>query len=136
MMDVDNFKDVNDTYGHAAGDEVLKTLVAHSIDILRGTDLFGRVGGEEFAVILPETDAETALWVGERMREELARVRVDAGDAQISFTVSIGLAVLESRKETLETIISRADAALYRSQGSRPQPTGHGLKSGGCCIRG
>ena len=116
MLDVDHFKKVNDNYGHHLGDEVLKALVSRCKKILRITDLFGRLGGEEFAVILPETDSETALEVGERLRAELSLVRVESDQGSIQFTVSIGLSMREDEADTLTAIMGRADSALYKAK--------------------
>ena len=116
MMDVDHFKSINDTYGHQAGDEVLKALVYHSSNLIRETDIFGRLGGEEFAVILPETDAPTAAGVGERLRSRLADIRVGSEKGGIRFTVSLGLGVMTSGSDSLQRIIGRADAALYKAK--------------------
>ncbi|MCG8617959.1 MAG: diguanylate cyclase [Desulfobacterales bacterium] len=116
MIDVDRFKSINDTYGHQAGDEVLKALVYQSRQIIRETDIFGRLGGEEFAVILPETDADTAAEVGERLRSALADIRVGSEKGGIRFTVSLGLGEMTSYTDSLQTIIGRADAALYKAK--------------------
>ena len=121
MMDVDHFKTVNDTYGHSAGDLVLKSLVRVCAGILRETDIFGRLGGEEFGVILPDTDAGAAAAIGERLRQALAGTSVTSGKDTISVTMSIGLAVFspssdDRKPDTLERIIIRSDAALYRAK--------------------
>ena len=116
MIDVDHFKKINDTFGHNAGDKVLKILVSQSINILRDTDLFGRVGGEEFAVILPETDVETAMEIGNRLQKELSEINVKYNESIIKFTVSNGLTMLNKDTETLEKIMDRADSALYRAK--------------------
>lgn len=116
MLDIDHFKSINDTFGHYTGDLVLKELVSESKKVLRATDLFGRLGGEEFAVILPETDAETAVKAGERLRNELSNVRVESDQGPVSFTVSIGLAMREGDTDTLVNIMGRADAALYKAK--------------------
>ena len=116
MMDVDHFKIVNDNYGHQAGDEVLKALASRSKEVLRATDLFGRLGGEEFGVLLPETDAENALEVADRLRRELAEMPVVTNCASIQVTVSIGVTLLERKDETLVNIMSRADSALYKAK--------------------
>ncbi len=116
MMDIDHFKAVNDTYGHQVGDEVLKELVSQSTKIIRATDIFGRLGGEEFAVILPETDDETAREMGERLRKELSKLSVKSDQGEIQVSVSIGLAMLEDDTDTLVAIIGRADSALYKAK--------------------
>ena len=93
MLDVDYFKAVNDTHGHQAGDMVLKDLVSRCIRNLRSTDLFGRMGGEEFAVILPETNADNAVEVSEGPRRTLSQVTVESDNGPVRFTVSIGLSM-------------------------------------------
>lgn len=116
MLDVDHFKSVNDTHGHKWGDQVLKTIVAKSVKTLRDTDLFGRIGGEEFAIILPETDTQAAIEVSERLRQTLSQIKISTDRGAIQITVSIGLAIIESRDDTLDTIMGRADAALYEAK--------------------
>jgi diguanylate cyclase (GGDEF)-like protein/PAS domain S-box-containing protein len=113
MLDIDHFKSVNDTYGHHAGDQVLKMLVARIAQMLRTTDLFGRMGGEEFAVMLLETDAETAMEIAERLRRELSEVLIELDQGSIQFTVSIGVAFLKNDDKSLAMVINRADEALY-----------------------
>lgn len=112
MIDVDHFKVINDTHGHAVGDKALKALVAQSLQTLRSTDVFGRLGGEEFAVVLPETDLATARNIAERLRRDLAEVSLEAKLGGIHFTISVGVAVLEDDDESLEKIMNRADSAL------------------------
>ena len=116
MMDIDHFKTINDTYGHGTGDEILKTLVLKSLEIIRRTDVFGRLGGEEFAVMLPETDGECAVQIGERLRKELSELRVKSEQGDVKFTVSIGMAMLDEDSDTLTQIMGRADAALYEAK--------------------
>jgi diguanylate cyclase (GGDEF)-like protein/PAS domain S-box-containing protein len=116
MIDVDHFKKVNDTHGHNCGDEVLKALVIESCRILRSSDLFGRMGGEEFAVILPETDLETAIEVADRLRLGLSKLRVEAETNAIDFTVSIGLTTLKEETDTIVAVMGRADKALYMAK--------------------
>jgi diguanylate cyclase (GGDEF)-like protein/PAS domain S-box-containing protein len=118
MLDVDHFKLVNDTYGHRSGDMVLKQLVTQIIHRLRRTDLFGRLGGEEFAIVLPETDAESAVAVGESLRKAIAGIAVASPKGLIRFTVSIGMSMFEEgdgedEADALEKLMERADAALY-----------------------
>jgi len=117
MLDADHFKSVNDTYGHEAGDRVLKSLANACIAELRDVDVLGRFGGEEFTVTLPDTKLETALEAAERLRAALAETRVELDDGQeISFTVSIGASELKDPAESLLDILNRADAALYRAK--------------------
>ena len=116
MIDVDHFKTINDTYGHNAGDVVLKALVSKSAKILRGTDILGRLGGEEFAVILPETDDQKAIEVAERLRKGLSELIVKSEEGPIQFTVSIGLAMVKDATDNLVSIMSRSDAAMYKAK--------------------
>ena len=118
MMDVDHFKDVNDNHGHHGGDKVLKALACRSKEVLRTTDLFGRLGGEEFGCILPEVSAEQAVAAAERLRGELAAMKVHTNRDIIQVTVSIGLTMLTAEDETLEDIMNRADSALYKAKES------------------
>lgn len=117
MLDADHFKKVNDTYGHEAGDRVLKALANACLDELRDVDVLGRFGGEEFTVTLPETPLETALEAAERLRARLASAAVELEDGQtISFTVSIGASCLNNTDEELSDLLNRADAALYTAK--------------------
>lgn len=117
MIDADRFKAVNDTYGHDAGDAVLKGLVQAIQDVLRETDSLGRLGGEEFAALLPETDAEGARVVAERVRSVVEETRVRHGGRDLAFTVSIGVASGGGdSKETLEGVLKHADDALYAAK--------------------
>ena len=119
MMDIDHFKQVNDKYGHAAGDEVLKVLASICRHTLRNVDLYGRFGGEEFLFLLPETPGDKAIIVAERLRKALEEtvVRTAAGD-EIRFTVSIGLATTDPSDNSLEDLIHVADANLYVAKNS------------------
>jgi len=117
MLDADHFKSINDTYGHEAGDRVLKSLANACVAELRDVDVLGRFGGEEFTVTLPDTKLETALEAAERLRAALAETRVELDDGQeISFTVSIGASEMKDPTESLLDILNRADAALYRAK--------------------
>lgn len=114
MIDADHFKKVNDTYGHAVGDLVLKDLTKTIANTLRDLDLLGRVGGEEFAVLLPSTNLTQAKEVAERLRLALAACKVATPDDGIlRFTVSIGLAMLTNQDQQLDKLLQKADQALY-----------------------
>jgi diguanylate cyclase (GGDEF)-like protein len=106
VIDVDHFKNVNDTFGHAAGDEVLKQVAAVAARGLRAVDVFGRFGGEEFLVILPDTDRAGALLVAERIRAAM--------ETETKVTVTIGVA--EHAKDDVSAVLARADQALYRGK--------------------
>lgn len=116
MLDIDYFKSINDNHGHQTGDEVLQALAATARETLRQTDIFGRLGGEEFAAVLPETDEDNARNVAERLRTELANLAVASKDELISFTVSVGVTILGEEDETLEEVLNRADESLYKAK--------------------
>jgi diguanylate cyclase (GGDEF)-like protein/PAS domain S-box-containing protein len=119
-LDVDYFKSVNDTYGHDAGDRVLTTLSRLCEDACRKVDVVGRLGGEEFAVAMPETGPEEARRAAERLRRVMAEAEVDVRGGKIGFTVSLGVASLSPEIESLEQLLKSADEALYRAkQGGR-----------------
>jgi len=113
MLDIDRFKTVNDTFGHDAGDDVLKILVKKSLDLLRGSDFFCRLGGEEFAAILTHTAPEKRVLAAERLREALKALTVNTANGSVRFTVSIGVASLIESGLSLEQIMKNADNALY-----------------------
>lgn len=116
MLDIDRFKAINDGFGHAAGDAVLRALAQHCRQSLRTHDAIGRVGGEEFAMLLPEMGMDAAAEVAERLRLGLAQLVVPAGNADLGFTVSIGVALLSPTGDDLAAALARADAALYRAK--------------------
>lgn len=115
MLDIDHFKKVNDTYGHQAGDEVLKALTRVCQNAIRANDTFGRYGGEEFAFCLAETTRERATEVAERIREKLAATPVETPDGTIEFTVSIGVTQVREG-DSLESALDRADERLYKAK--------------------
>ncbi len=118
MFDLDHFKKINDTHGHAVGDSVLKGLCAEANKILRSEDIFARLGGEEFAVILPEIDRKTAEAVAERLRQGLAAVEVAAPEGVIRCTISIGVIQCRLAQESLDVALKRVDDELYRAKRS------------------
>lgn len=115
MFDVDRFKLINDTHGHAVGDEVLRHLARTLVPTLRRDDLLGRQGGEEFLAVMPGTAAPAALQVAERMRMALADGVVQLDSGSLRYTASAGVAVSHPG-ETAVTLLARADAALYRAK--------------------
>ncbi len=115
IIDLDHFKKINDTFGHAAGDVVLRTAVEYMSNILRSNDLLGRYGGEEFLILLPETTHAGAQIIAERIRQAVASKSVDYENTSISITGSVGLASLQEG-ESIAQIVNRADAALYAAK--------------------
>jgi diguanylate cyclase (GGDEF)-like protein len=118
MIDVDNFKPINDSFGHPVGDEVLQVLASNCREALREADIFARFGGEEFIVALPETDERAAREVAERLRLAAMAQPVDAGDVFIHVTISSGIAQYRPTDITIEELIKRADQALYAAKNS------------------
>ena len=120
MIDVDHFKSVNDTYGHAAGDQVLRGVAERCRNQLRVIDIIGRYGGEEFAVALPETDIHAAGQIAERLRIAVERAPFVTDYGSISLTISVGAAVYHPDDHvTLDAVIDRADRALYIAKHSQ-----------------
>ena len=118
VMDLDKFKNVNDTYGHPVGDEVLK-YVAKMVEIsIRETDVPARIGGEEFAIILPETNFQDVNAVAEKLRNAVAErgVHPDGFSGMIKVTISAGAACSQGHLVTPEAMMAAADAALYQSK--------------------
>ena len=115
-LDLDFFKSINDTFGHAAGDAVLVDLVRRWAEVLRGHDILGRMGGEEFAVLLPDTDLEGAFAVAERLREETAGYGVAFAEYSIRVTLSAGICEIPGGCVDLEGCLKKADDALYRAK--------------------
>jgi diguanylate cyclase (GGDEF)-like protein len=116
MLDIDHFKQINDRYGHQAGDAALQHFVAQLRAGVREIDLLGRLGGEEFAIVLPGIPAEAALQVAERLRARVAGTPLAYLGQTISITVSIGLAMTRDDDQTLEQILGRADGGLYAAK--------------------
>ncbi|MFP8966042.1 diguanylate cyclase [Pokkaliibacter sp. CJK22405] len=115
MMDIDHFKKVNDTYGHPAGDEVIRQTSRILRACLRNTDFAGRYGGEEFAVVLVNTDIAGGQFFAERLRKQIEKHSVTVDGEAISYTVSLGVAQLTAEMETSHWI-EKADSALYESK--------------------
>jgi diguanylate cyclase (GGDEF)-like protein len=112
FFDLDHFKDINDTHGHGVGDKVLMESAEICRAQLRQTDLLGRLGGEEFAILLPHTGAAAALAVAEKLREAIASRQI-LGPEPIRFSASFGVAALDRSARDIETLLRRADEALY-----------------------
>ena len=118
LMDLDNFKRINDAHGHQAGDEVLRSAVLLLISSLRSFDILGRYGGEEFALVLPETTPENGLKMAERMRQNLNDHRIKYHDKVLSVTASFGLSGVSVIQDDidLDVLLHRADKAMYRAK--------------------
>lgn len=126
MIDADRFKSINDRFGHHIGDEVLKALAMIGQRQLRETDLFARLGGEEFAILLPQTDLADARVVAERLRQTIAEHTVDTEQGLLNFTVSLGLSSLSPVTADLDDLLRQADVALYQAKQNgrnRVEPT-------------
>lgn len=113
MLDIDHFKRLNDTYGHAAGDKALQRFTLLCTNTLRNVDVFGRWGGEEFVALLPETDIQGAAVIAERLRKLTAENVLTVGDHKISFGVSIGVAEFKDGETGIDAALGRADSAVY-----------------------
>ncbi len=117
--DLDHFKRINDRYGHQAGDQVLKSFAEHLTGKMRAQDLLGRLGGEEFGLLLPETGSEQARLVAERIREGCSELGLELGPGQsVSFTVSLGISEAGPGDQSLTQLMARSDAALYQAKES------------------
>jgi diguanylate cyclase (GGDEF)-like protein/PAS domain S-box-containing protein len=115
MLDLDLFKSINDRYGHRAGDDVLRRVAARMMRGLRSQDNVGRYGGEEFAILLPETPLDAAREVLDRTRQAIAELRFEFLGQTVTVTASVGVVALQ-KDEPIETALARADAALYRAK--------------------
>ncbi|MCK7496200.1 MAG: GGDEF domain-containing protein [Comamonadaceae bacterium] len=116
MLDIDHFKRINDTHGHFTGDEVLTLLAHHTVQLLRGSDVIGRWGGEEFVIMMPETALAGAAVFAERLREVLAALPVSTDDEPLQFTVSAGVTARGGSDEDITAVLQRADVALYAAK--------------------
>lgn len=127
MLDLDHFKQINDRYGHAIGDTVLKEFVRIVMPEIRVNDCFARMGGEEFAILLPESSLGSACQFAERLCRTVSGLTIDSRQGVIGITVSIGVAVLGDNDTNPEHLINRADRCLYaaKSEGrNRVRPRG------------
>ena len=115
MLDIDHFKNVNDTYGHLEGDAILKELSSRIGSAIRHYDVVSRYGGEEFLVLLPGVDINTAVNTAERFRELIGKTPFESGKKRINVTISLGAAQL-AKDEKSDILIGRADAALYKAK--------------------
>lgn len=118
MLDIDDFKVINDTYGHLAGDEVLRNIVHHLTAELRGSDVLGRYGGEEFGLLLPQTPISGAHAFAERIRSKVAAANLSYGNSSIQLSISAGVGEFHAAMTRHEDLIKAADDALYRAKQS------------------
>ncbi len=117
MIDIDHFKAINDQYGHATGDEVLRQISDICQRSLRGTDFMGRVGGEEFVLLLPDTAHSSAYHVAERMRTHLSETPVELENGiSLNITASFGVASMNEHDRDLDNVLERADEAMYHAK--------------------
>jgi two-component system cell cycle response regulator len=116
LLDIDHFKQVNDTHGHAAGDAVLREAAQRILDSSRISDIVGRYGGEEFVVLLPETSGEDAVLAADKLRGTLAAMPITAGAVSIPIRASIGVAAWSDAMRTSADLYAAADEALYRAK--------------------
>jgi diguanylate cyclase (GGDEF)-like protein len=116
IMDVDHFKSINDRHGHLIGDETLRSITANLRDAVAEPAVFGRLGGEEFAVVLPATDLQQAMSIAERLRERVLRIDLSRWLGERRITVSIGVATSAPNRDSISVMLRRADAALYAAK--------------------
>ncbi len=116
MLDIDYFKEVNDRYGHIIGDEVLKQLVACCHRELRTSDIFGRFGGEEFAIVLVETNLAATKQTCQRLIEKISELKIRTPQGPVSITVSLGFTMLTADDISIDSLLKRADDALYKAK--------------------
>jgi diguanylate cyclase (GGDEF)-like protein len=118
MIDIDHFKGINDRYGHATGDDVIRTVAARLAGTVRSTDVLGRYGGEEFALIMTDTDEPTSAETAERLRALIADTGIDTRSGPVPVTISLGLTRLRPADEDITDVLARADRALYDAKQS------------------
>lgn len=116
MLDIDHFKQINDTYGHDAGDEVLRAVSGFFRDVLRGSDLAGRMGGEEFAILAPETDLAGASLLAERLRSKIAGETIAFGHQIVSVTISLGVTPVSADADGIGRALRDSDVLMYRAK--------------------
>jgi len=116
MIDLDGFKDINDRFGHAFGDRVLRLFAETAAAHLRSSDILGRLGGEEFAVVLADAERDNAFRVAERLRVSFAQAATMVDGVAVAATASLGIAIIQDPHETIGDLLTRADGALYRAK--------------------
>lgn len=118
MLDLDQFKEVNDTFGHLTGDQVLIQVATRGRDTLRNIDILGRFGGDEMVVLMPETELRTAYQVAERLRRNICEPPIRVADLSLNVSASIGIVAVDSDCPDLKALLARADQALYTAKNS------------------
>lgn len=113
MMDIDHFKNINDNYGHSTGDRVLRIIAATILTTVREIDIAARIGGEEFAFVLPDTNLDEAALIAERLRQNIQNLEIEHDDRSLQITASFGVTVSKSTEQSLECLLTEADDALY-----------------------
>ncbi|MHA7114939.1 GGDEF domain-containing protein [Pseudomonas promysalinigenes] len=126
LLDIDDFKRINDSYGHQEGDQVLQRIADSGKAVLRRGDQFGRIGGEEFAAIFPGCNAQAAELIAERLQREVQRLSFSHNEQTYSVTVSQGLTALTDQDTSLDDLFARADAAMYRAKRQGKNQIVHG----------
>ncbi|MGS0725809.1 GGDEF domain-containing protein, partial [Shewanella sp. 0m-11] len=116
IFDIDNFKSINDQYGHYVGDLAIQAVAKRGARWLRERDLIGRIGGEEFLIVLPETSQEEAMQISDRLREGIAAQAYTFDDVTIELTVSIGVTALTGQQRCLTELVNQADKGLYKAK--------------------
>ncbi|WP_206484369.1 diguanylate cyclase [Thalassotalea sp. G2M2-11] len=129
MIDIDHFKKINDSYGHVVGDEVIRHLANIIKQHVRETDISGRYGGEEFAILLADTDAENSKFFAERLRKTVEDSVVKYNDIDVKYTISLGLAEIDATMKNHEAWIECADNALYQSKNNGRNQVAHYSKT-------
>jgi len=116
ILDIDKFKSINDTYGHAAGDEVIKGVADVLREVTRSVDVVSRIGGEEFSVILPKTAKREGVQVAEKIRKEMEKRRFELGKTSRNVTISLGVSVFPQDGTEADILMNCADDNLYRAK--------------------
>ncbi|NTU55665.1 MAG: GGDEF domain-containing protein, partial [Anaerolineales bacterium] len=116
ILDIDHFKKVNDTYGHTAGDEVLRNVAARLRNHIRHPDTIGRYGGEEFLIVLPNSEMQAAAEQASRLCQQVRNLSIDVNEQVLSVTISIGVAQFRIGQENWEEFLHRADEAMYQAK--------------------
>lgn len=116
LVDIDHFKEVNDTYGHAAGDEALRTIAARLREQIRHPDTIGRYGGEEFLIVLPNSKVQAAVEQATRLCHHVRALQIESNSHLLSVTISVGVAQYKVGRENWEQFLHRADTALYQAK--------------------